>query len=204
MGFYLGLMSGTSMDAIDAALVDFDTSPLRIVAASATPFDPTLKRRMAEILDSPAGVELDELGQVDVDLAKEFAGAVSALLHSAGVGADQVTAIGSHGQTLRHRPDLPTPFTWQIADPSTLCPGSRALCLRRWRAQYRPDGCVGEASGAQPGCDHRGARFGPGLRRSGRLRLVRAAHSCRPDIECRQRDRRQGRTNPGRGISLAA
>jgi anhydro-N-acetylmuramic acid kinase len=77
MGFYLGLMSGTSMDAMDAALVDFDTSPLRIVAASATPFDPTLKRRMADILDSPAGVELDELGQIDVDLAKEFAGAVS-------------------------------------------------------------------------------------------------------------------------------
>src|SRR5271170_5797792 len=121
MGFYLGLISGTSMDAVDAALVDFDTSPLRIVASSATPFDPTLKRRIAAILDSPAGVALDELGQIDVDLAKQFAGAVSALLRSAGVGADRVTAIGSHGQTLRHRPDLPTPFTWQIGDPNTLC-----------------------------------------------------------------------------------
>jgi anhydro-N-acetylmuramic acid kinase len=121
MGFYLGLISGTSMDAIDAALIDFDTSPLRIVAASATPFDPALKRRMADILDAPAGVALDELGQIDVELAKAFAAAVSALLRGAGVGAERVTAIGSHGQTLRHRPDLPTPFTWQIADPNTLC-----------------------------------------------------------------------------------
>src|SRR5271155_4633126 len=121
MGFYLGLISGTSMDAVDAALVDFDTSPLRIVATSATPFDPRLKRRMADILDSPARIELDELGQIDVELAEAFAGAVSALLRDAGVGADRVTAIGSHGQTLRHRPDLPTPFTWQIGDPNTLC-----------------------------------------------------------------------------------
>ena len=70
MGFYLGLMSGTSVDAIDAALVDFDESPLRIVAASATAFDPELKRRIARVLDSPDSVALDEVGQLDVELAK--------------------------------------------------------------------------------------------------------------------------------------
>ncbi len=120
MGFYLGLMSGTSMDAIDAALVDFDELPLRIIAASATDFDPSLKRRIATVLDSPDGVALDELGQIDVELARAFAGAALDLLRSAGVRAGRVTAIGSHGQTLRHRPDLPTPFTWQIGDPNTL------------------------------------------------------------------------------------
>jgi anhydro-N-acetylmuramic acid kinase len=121
MGLYLGLMSGTSMDAIDAALVDFDSSPLRIVACSATAFDPALKRRIAGLLDSPASVALDELGQVDVELAKGFAAAALTLLQSAGIGAHQVAAIGSHGQTLRHRPDLSPPFTWQIGDPNTLC-----------------------------------------------------------------------------------
>jgi len=87
MGFYLGLMSGTSMDAIDAALVDFDGSPLGIMAASATPFEPTLKRRIARILDSPDSVALDELGQIDVELARAFADAALALLRDAGVGA---------------------------------------------------------------------------------------------------------------------
>jgi anhydro-N-acetylmuramic acid kinase len=120
MGFYLGLMSGTSMDAIDAALVDFDGSPLRIMAASATAFEPTLKRRIAHILDSPDSVALDELGQIDVELARAFADAALALLRDAGVGAGRVAAIGSHGQTLRHRPDLPAPFTWQIGDPNVL------------------------------------------------------------------------------------
>jgi anhydro-N-acetylmuramic acid kinase len=120
MGFYLGLMSGTSMDAIDAALVNFDVSPLALVAVSATALDAALKRRIARVLDSPDRVALDELGQLDVDLAKGFAEAALALLRDAGVDPKRVTAIGSHGQTLRHRPDLPTPFTWQIGDPNTL------------------------------------------------------------------------------------
>jgi anhydro-N-acetylmuramic acid kinase len=120
MGLYLGLMSGTSMDAIDAALVDFDVSPLRVIAVSATTFEPRLKRRIAGILDSADSVALDELGQIDVELAKAFAAAASALLRDARISAGRVTAIGSHGQTLRHRPDLPVPFTWQIGDPNTL------------------------------------------------------------------------------------
>src|SRR5277367_6379269 len=114
MGLYLGLMSGTSMDAIDAALVEFDSSPLRVIACSATAFDPALKRRIAGVLDSPASVALDELGQVDVELARAFAAAALSLLRNAGIDADRVAAIGSHGQTLRHRPDLSPPFTWQI------------------------------------------------------------------------------------------
>jgi anhydro-N-acetylmuramic acid kinase len=120
MGLYLGLMSGTSMDAIDASLVDFDVKPLRIVANSATPFDPGLKSRIAALLESPDRVALDELGQVDVALALAFADAATRLLSAAGIAPGAVTAIGSHGQTLRHRPDLPLPFTWQIGDPNTL------------------------------------------------------------------------------------
>jgi anhydro-N-acetylmuramic acid kinase len=120
MGLYLGLMSGTSMDAIDASLVDFGVKPLRIVANSATPFDPDLKSRIAALLDSPEGVALDELGQVDVALARAFADAATHLLAAAGIAPGAVAAIGSHGQTLRHRPDLPLPFTWQIGDPNTL------------------------------------------------------------------------------------
>jgi anhydro-N-acetylmuramic acid kinase len=120
MTVYLGLMSGTSMDAIDAVLVDFAARPLRIVAASATAFDPELKRRIAAVLESTDQVTLDEIGQIDVAVARAFAQAALALLQDAAVGPGAVTAIGSHGQTLRHRPDLTPPFTWQIGDPNTL------------------------------------------------------------------------------------
>jgi len=120
MGIYLGLISGTSMDAIDAALVDFDVAPLRIIATSATPFEPDLKRRIAALIDQADRVALDEVGQIDTELGRAFAQAALALMQSARIGADRVTAIGSHGQTLRHRPDLGVPFTWQIGDPNTL------------------------------------------------------------------------------------
>jgi len=108
------------MDAIDAALVDFDASPMAVLATSATAFAPGLKHRISRLLDAADNVALDELGQIDVELGRAFAAAALTLLQDSGVGAGQVTAIGSHGQTLRHRPDLPTPFTWQIGDPNTL------------------------------------------------------------------------------------
>jgi anhydro-N-acetylmuramic acid kinase len=120
MGLYLGLISGTSMDAIDAALVDFAQSPLSLVAASATALDPDLKARITALIESPERVSLDEIGQIDVAVAREFAKSTLDLLHRAGVKPSDVTAIGSHGQTLRHRPDLPLPFTWQIGDPNAL------------------------------------------------------------------------------------
>jgi anhydro-N-acetylmuramic acid kinase len=120
MNLYLGMISGTSMDAIDAALVDFDEAPLRVVAATATPFDSSLKARVTASIDHADNVALDEIGQLDVEIGRAFASAANELLRVAGISAEQVAAIGSHGQTLRHRPDLAAPFTWQIGDPNIL------------------------------------------------------------------------------------
>ncbi|NNM61037.1 MAG: anhydro-N-acetylmuramic acid kinase, partial [Steroidobacteraceae bacterium] len=120
MGLYLGLISGTSMDAIDAALVDFDSAPLRVLATQASTFEPTLARRLASILDGPESVSLDSIGRLDHELGAAFAAAALSLLAHAGIPPNEVTAIGSHGQTLRHRIEPPTPFTWQIGDPNVI------------------------------------------------------------------------------------
>jgi anhydro-N-acetylmuramic acid kinase len=120
MALYIGLISGTSMDAIDAALVNFDVKPLQVVATSATPFEPRLKARVAAAIDRADSVALDEIGELDVEIGRAFARATLSLLERAGLSAAQVAAIGSHGQTLRHRPDLSAPFTWQIGDPNVL------------------------------------------------------------------------------------
>jgi anhydro-N-acetylmuramic acid kinase len=120
MALYVGLISGTSMDAIDAALVDFDVKPLRVIAASATAFDPALKVRVAAAIDRADSVALDEVGELDVEIGRAFARATLALLERERIGAAHVAAIGSHGQTLRHRPDLSAPFTWQIGDPNVI------------------------------------------------------------------------------------
>jgi anhydro-N-acetylmuramic acid kinase len=120
MALYLGLISGTSMDAIDAALVDFGVKPLRVVATSATPFEPQLKARVAAAIDRAESVALDEIGALDVEIGRAFARAALSLLAREGLGTAHVAAIGSHGQTLRHRPDVSAPFTWQIGDPNVL------------------------------------------------------------------------------------
>ena len=108
------------MDAIDAALVDFSAAPMRVVAARASPYPPSLKSRITALIESADNAALDEVGQVDVEVGHAFADAALALLREAGIGAGEVAAVGSHGQTLRHRTDLAVPFTWQIGDPNTL------------------------------------------------------------------------------------
>jgi anhydro-N-acetylmuramic acid kinase len=117
---FLGMISGTSMDAIDAALVDFETAPLRVIATSATAFDAALKQRVASLIDAADKVALDEIGQIDVEIGRAFGRAANSLLEKAGVRAGELVAVGSHGQTLRHRPDLAAPFTWQVGDPNVI------------------------------------------------------------------------------------
>jgi anhydro-N-acetylmuramic acid kinase len=130
---FLGMISGTSMDAIDAALVDFSAAPFKVVAVSATAFDSALKRRVAALIDSANRVALDEIGQIDVEIGRAFGHAASALLRNAGASASQLTAIGSHGQTLRHRPDLSAPFTWQIGDPNVIAEMTGATVVADFR-----------------------------------------------------------------------
>src|SRR5690606_9128608 len=123
---YVGLMSGTSADGVDAALVDF-TAPAqpRLLAARTSPWPHDLRERLVALGQDDKALTLDEIGELDVRIASGFAAAVGALLSGAGVDVPRVAAIGSHGQTLRHRPlgragDGTHPFTLQLGDPSLL------------------------------------------------------------------------------------
>jgi anhydro-N-acetylmuramic acid kinase len=82
--------------------------------------DPGLKQRIVALVDHPDRAALDEIGQVDVEVGRAFGHAALQLLRDAGIPPARVAAIGSHGQTLRHRTDVATPFTWQIGDPNAL------------------------------------------------------------------------------------
>jgi anhydro-N-acetylmuramic acid kinase len=118
-GLFIGLISGTSLDGIDAALVDFANGKPHLHTALHRPYDEPLLRELRNLCQ-PGDNEIDRLGEVDRRVALAFAKAVETLLRKAGIGADQITAIGSHGQTIRHRPTATHPFTLQIGDPNTL------------------------------------------------------------------------------------
>lgn len=120
---YIGLMSGTSADAIDAVLVDFGQPPLKLLAHHSVPLDPDT-RAAVHNLAHPGANEIDRMGALDRQLGRAFADAALELLSLAGLDPAEVSAIGSHGQTLRHRPpegtDPANGFTLQVADPNLI------------------------------------------------------------------------------------
>ncbi|WP_193166059.1 anhydro-N-acetylmuramic acid kinase [Microbulbifer hainanensis] len=121
---YIGLMSGTSVDSIDAVLVDFgekDTLQTKIVSTLGHPISPALREAILALC-APGPSELDRAGQLDREIGQVFADAVLSLLDRAGVQPGDVAAIGSHGQTVRHRPpgSVSLPFSLQLGDPNSI------------------------------------------------------------------------------------
>jgi anhydro-N-acetylmuramic acid kinase len=120
MTLYLGLMSGTSMDGIDAALLEVESGRLRLQRAARHPWPVPLQQRLRHAADSPEQVHLSEYGALDTAVGIEFALAAQALLAVAALAPGAIRAIGCHGQTLLHRPRGPAPFTLQIGDPNLI------------------------------------------------------------------------------------
>ena len=106
-GLYLGLMSGTSLDGVDAALVAFDgvderPAGARLVAFRTDPYDADLRERLSAAVRGEAGAAL--LCDLGFELGHRFAVTALGVLEAAGVAPAAVTAVGSHGQTVWHRP----------------------------------------------------------------------------------------------------
>lgn len=116
---YIGMISGTSVDGIDAALVDFSSVTPKLIATHSEKIPPELKTA-ALTFNTSGENELDRLGSADVQLGRLFAQAANNLAQKANVYPQNVIAIGSHGQNIRHRPDATYPFTLQIGDPNII------------------------------------------------------------------------------------
>ena len=108
-------MSGTSLDGADAALVDFSAGAPRTLAFASIEFEDELRDRLLA-LSAPGGDSLELAGRVTIDLANRYARVVDSVLAKASVDRRAIAAIGCHGQTVRHRPDLG--FTMQLNDPA--------------------------------------------------------------------------------------
>lgn len=113
---FVGLISGTSADAVDAALVAFDPAP-HVIHATTTPLSQALRGELRGVTSS---TPLRDVARLDVQIGRLFAEAALGLLAAAGVPADRIRAIGSHGQTLWHEPGGDFPYTLQIGDPNII------------------------------------------------------------------------------------
>jgi anhydro-N-acetylmuramic acid kinase len=110
-------MSGTSLDGADAVLVDFASGTPRTLAFATEPYSADLRDRVLALCE-PGRDSVDLAARVAKDLASVYARCVHAVLAASGVTPEHVAAIGCHGQTVRHRPELG--YTVQLNDPARL------------------------------------------------------------------------------------
>ena len=135
----IGLMSGTSADAVDAALVEWPDGPgalpYTLRAFCELPIDAALQERIHRLAAgrAPAEEVLRELLVLDVQLAERFAEAAAAVAASASVSLDRVQAIACHGQTVAHHPELSA--TLQIGDPSVIAERTGCTVVADFRAR---------------------------------------------------------------------
>lgn len=118
-GLFLGLISGTSADGIDAALVRFQPT-VQVLFGRTYPLPEALRAQVLALSQAEARISLDDVGRLDTRLGQAFAAVALQALADAGVAAADVAAIGSHGQTLRHDPNGDAPFSQQFGDASVI------------------------------------------------------------------------------------
>jgi len=147
-------MSGTSLDGIDAVLVDFSDEKHRVIGFNYHPWPEEMAERIRGIC-VPGHNEIDRLGVLDSDVADAFAASTLALLEKYSIDPAHIKAIGSHGQTIRHRPGFNTPFTLQIGDPNRIAEQT-GICVV---ADFRRRDMAAGGQGAPLVCAYHDAIF---------------------------------------------
>lgn len=116
---YIGVMSGTSLDGVDTALVEIENGAIRLLESHDHPIPASLKQDVLDICIGQA-TNLVAIGEIDHRLGKLYAEAVNALLQKADCTAQSIKAIGNHGQTVFHKPSGHAPFTMQLGDANII------------------------------------------------------------------------------------
>lgn len=131
-GLYLGLMSGTSIDGIDAVIAEFDgRRPVALHASANWQYPAELRERLIRLsIDQPA-LSMREFCSVDTEIGQAFADAALGILANSGIPSSAITAIGSHGQTLFH--DGPAGLTLQLGDPNRIAASTGLVTVADFR-----------------------------------------------------------------------
>ncbi|RKS85837.1 anhydro-N-acetylmuramic acid kinase [Orbus hercynius] len=114
-GLYIGVMSGTSLDGIDIALVDISANNITLIASHCYPIPDHIGSDLLTICEQKQ-CSLQTLGQIDHQLGKLYAESINHFIKTNRINRNEVIAIGCHGQTIFHSPNGDSPFTMQIGD----------------------------------------------------------------------------------------
>ncbi|TLS74035.1 anhydro-N-acetylmuramic acid kinase [Mariprofundus erugo] len=131
----IGMMSGTSADGIDVAIIRCHDHP-ELLHFQEFPMDPALRQRILSLASgSDHNHSIDLMGEVHRQLGCAYAEAARATMVSAGLQPQAITAIGCHGQTIRHRPHSRHPFTLQIGCAATIAEQTGITTISDFRSR---------------------------------------------------------------------
>ncbi|MDM8569097.1 anhydro-N-acetylmuramic acid kinase [Thiotrichales bacterium HSG1] len=131
---YIGLMSGTSIDAIDVVLADFIGNEIHINAVYSHPWPQNLRDTLLALTqETKEQSVLHAIAILDVKVGKLFAEAVINTLEKASISKEKIHAIGSPGQTLYHHPDGNPSYTWQLGDPNIIAKMTKITTIADFR-----------------------------------------------------------------------
>ncbi|OCG14466.1 anhydro-N-acetylmuramic acid kinase [Gilliamella sp. wkB292] len=129
---YIGVMSGTSMDGIDIALVDITAGKVTSIISDCYPMPNSIKQQLLTLCDTKQ-TTLQDLGQLDHQLGLLFANSINQFLQNNHINKNQIKAIGCHGQTIYHQPTGNNPFTMQIGDANIIAAKTGIITIADFR-----------------------------------------------------------------------
>jgi anhydro-N-acetylmuramic acid kinase len=133
--YYVGLMSGTSLDAIDAVLIRTDKNgKISIISCLNSPFPENIPARLRKLIDGKSD-SLHELCVLDAELGEIYAKVTLELIKKSSYRPHEITAIGCHGQTIRHHPEGRHAYSMQIGNPSVIAEISNITTVADFRSR---------------------------------------------------------------------
>lgn len=117
--YYIGCISGTSLDGLDLALLDFSKNSPKVAYSECATIPPDLQSELGKLC-SPGPNEIERLGRADVEFGMFIGNCINRLIAKHSIDREEIRAVGSHGQTIRHRPDINHPFSMQVGAISAI------------------------------------------------------------------------------------
>jgi len=131
---FIGMLSGTSRDGVDAVLVNFSRGSIQLLHAMCTPYPPAIKLSLDQLLATGRPPDRDVANLLDENLGRFFARVAQNLVRETGMEMCDIRAIGSHGQTVWHAPEAAPPITIQLGKPELIARGTKSTVVADFRS----------------------------------------------------------------------
>jgi len=132
---YIGLMSGTSLDGVDAVMVSFNNNIPTILTSHSHPIPQELQHKLIEFTQPCWQGSIVQFGILHQQLGQLFANASKTLIKKSSIDPKNIHAIGSHGQTIWHQPEGEFPFSLQLGDPNLITEATNITTIADFRSR---------------------------------------------------------------------